>query len=93
MAHFLGNITKQPLTRILKNARRRKTFQIMNRGSIPEFAEHFFGISERESEQAIRQKGRCVYHTELLEKLFSDSDEAPILYSVFPKDRIRDKDC
>jgi len=86
-APSLGNIFEQPLTQILKNARRRKIFQIMNRGDIREFAEQISGIPKSEAENEITEHGRCVYHIELLKKYFENRKDRPVLYSVFEKEQ------
>ena len=86
-APSLGNIFEQTLTQILKNARRRKVFQVMNRGDISELAEHISGEKRQVAEKSISEHGRCIYCVDLLAEYFENLSQKPVLYSVFEKER------
>lgn len=86
-APSLGNIFKQSMTQILKNARRRKILRIMNQGDIREFAEQISGIQKLEAENEITEHGRCSYCIRLFEKYFENRKDRPVLYSVFEKEQ------
>ncbi|MBT3231230.1 MAG: radical SAM protein [Calditrichaeota bacterium] len=88
-APSLGNIFERPLTQILKNARRRDIFQIMNRGDVREFASEITDNSQQVAEKAISERGRCIYCIDLLEKHFENRTDKPVLYSVFEKEKCR----
>ena len=88
-APSLGNIFEQPLTQILKNARRRKIFQIMSRGDVREFAEIISGETGEDAEKNIAERGRCLYCVDLCERYFENRNNKPVLYSVFEKEQQR----
>jgi len=82
-APALGNIFERPLTQILKNARRRKLFQVMNSGKIVDYAEQICGVPRAEAEAGILEHGKCVYCTKITGELLAGRKDEPVLFGVF----------
>jgi len=59
----------------------------MNKGNIVDFAMEYFGIPRKEAINSIKQKGRCVFHFELLTQYFKDRKDAPIFYDIFKREK------
>ena len=75
------------MTQILKNARRREIFQVMNRGDVRELAQNLTGKSLQDTEVKLKESGRCLYCVDLIDSYFKTHQNRPILYFVFEKER------
>jgi len=86
-APALGNIFDRPLVQLLKNARKRKVFRVLNEGNIVDYAENVCGIPREEAEAGIRQLGKCVYCGKITSQLMANRPDEPIMFSVFRRER------
>ncbi|MDP8228860.1 MAG: radical SAM protein [Candidatus Electryoneaceae bacterium] len=88
---YLGNIFDLPLAQILEEARKRKILQVMNEGDISKLASEICGIPKQDATREIDQRGMCVYCNEILGAYLANSDEEPIIHSIWRREREKAK--